>query len=313
MYGLIPDTGRLAAFLCLVLLSILQLVAKGVATALLAVTNGRWLVLYFVADHAVYLIQKVLRGDLVYYTPMPSAIEYPAGLLIRTLVKVIVDFSGTLHFRNPYELGGIYFSYNLVMSQLSMVTVTYLYNEFAKDDDVKRSRGFLRWFTGSVIVIWILTFTYFLTRVAHPDHRRTFWSTRTGWKKTEDNFRKYEGDDAMRLKIFTNSTRMWSHIKGEVMDWTKSNWERWSTEKPAWFTPLLISGVPDDFIPLQYLVKLGGARERRGSAAGSVHESLKAIDAAKDFCNDLTLSSDEFQEVEEATEKEAAEMEKGGA
>jgi hypothetical protein len=66
-----------------------------------------------------------------------------------------------------------------------------------------------------------------------------------------------------------------SGIKDDVKAWTMANWETWDREKPRWFTRSLIASVPDEFIPPRFLAKLGGARERRGSAVGSVRESVR--------------------------------------
>ena len=52
------------------------------------------------------------------------------------------------------------------------------------------------------------------------------------------------------------------------------SWETWDAHKPEWFTPGVIASIPDEFIPPRFLKKMGGARERRGSAAGSFREVI---------------------------------------
>jgi hypothetical protein len=70
---------------------------------------------------------------------------------------------------------------------------------------------------------------------------------------------------------------MWERdIGADVKAWTFENWATFVEEKPAWFTPLIIATVPDEYIPPQFLAGLGGAnRVRRGSAALSVRESMR--------------------------------------
>jgi hypothetical protein len=63
--GLIPDLGRGRAFFTVLVMSALQVIAKATATALLAVTKSRWLVGYIVGDHALHLIYRIARRDLV--------------------------------------------------------------------------------------------------------------------------------------------------------------------------------------------------------------------------------------------------------
>jgi hypothetical protein len=63
------------------------------------------------------------------------------------------------------------------------------------------------------------------------------------------------------------------------MEFTLRNWASWESDKPAWFTPLLKTTVPDEYIPKEFLASLGGAnRMRRGSAIGSVRESFRMIE-----------------------------------
>jgi hypothetical protein len=60
-------------------------------------------------------------------------------------------------------------------------------------------------------------------------------------------------------------------IGEEVKAWTAARWAMWKEERPPWFKAEL---VPDRFIPDGELQQLGDNRKRRGSAAGSIRESL---------------------------------------
>jgi hypothetical protein len=92
----------------------------------------------------------------------------------------------------------------------------------------------------------------------------------------EEEYRNAESDED-KFSIFTNQRLMWeSDIGGEVKTWTLANWARWEEEKPDWFTAEAKASAPDEYIPPQFLVGMGGVnRERRGSAAMSVKESLR--------------------------------------
>ena len=61
-------------------------------------------------------------------------------------------------------------------------------------------------------------------------------------------------------------------IGDEVKAWVAEGWGRWKEEKPAWFKPEL---VPDQFVPVQEMEQMGYNRQRGGSAAGSLKESLR--------------------------------------
>ena len=52
-----------------------------------------------------------------------------------------------------------------------------------------------------------------------------------------------------------------------------ANWERWESERPAWFNENFKANVPDDFIPrktLDALNKSNGGKRRRSSIGGLV-------------------------------------------
>ena len=91
------------------LVSALQVTAKVGATALLAITNGKWLVYYFVGDHTLHLLYRIARRDLV-LSPTPSipVVAYPFSTLILIIFKVLTDFTGCMNTRLPLIQGGSY-------------------------------------------------------------------------------------------------------------------------------------------------------------------------------------------------------------
>ena len=91
------------------LVSALQVTAKVGATALLAITNGKWLVYYFAGDHALHLLYRIARRDLV-LSQMPSfpAVAYPASTFALISCKILTDFTGCMNTRLPLMQGGSY-------------------------------------------------------------------------------------------------------------------------------------------------------------------------------------------------------------
>ncbi len=66
---------------------------------------------------------------------------------------------------------------------------------------------------------------------------------------------------------------LWREIRDEVKEYSLKNWQRWSTDKPAWFNDEFKALIPDDFMPKQVLEELekthgGKGRERRSSFGG---------------------------------------------
>ena len=120
----------------------------------------------------------------------------------------------------------------------------------------------------------LLTVGFLTLRVAAPKYRHTMWSTVTGRQLTQELFTKGERDEA-KILVFRKQRMLWEGDIGEdVKQWTMENWARWEEEMPEWFTPKVVSTVPDKYIPKARLEVLGYNRKRRGSASKSVRESL---------------------------------------
>lgn len=92
--GIIPDLDRGRAFVVIFVMCAFHIIAKAVATALLAVTSSFLLLGYIVADHALHWVYRITRADFVYFPPLPLAVSYTAGAVIRVITKVITDFTG---------------------------------------------------------------------------------------------------------------------------------------------------------------------------------------------------------------------------
>ena len=68
-----------------------QFLAKIMAIALLGAVSKTWVVAYLVGEMCLFLLYKLLRNDLIYYTPFQSYVGSIAfSLLSRIIVKVRV-------------------------------------------------------------------------------------------------------------------------------------------------------------------------------------------------------------------------------
>ncbi|GMI24966.1 hypothetical protein TeGR_g5962, partial [Tetraparma gracilis] len=271
--GIVPDLNRGSAFVVLFMMSALQVSAKAAAVALLAVTNGMWLLRYVIADHVLHFVYRVARNDVVAYVPMPPAASYVLALPFRVIWKSLNDFTGSFSLRLPMVLGGSYWLFNLAMSQVSVFVCVHLYLEHAPGDRTDKVAAGTLWAgAGGLVAGWLTTFSYFVFHIAVPKYRHTLWSWTSGRQMVHNFFLKGK-DDEERFSIFRRNLLLWeSDIGEEVKAWTAENWARWKEEHPPWFKP---ESVPDQFIPAADLQQLGHNRKRRGSAAGSVRESYR--------------------------------------
>ena len=116
-YGYIPDDHELRGrcFLLMTIISTLHSLSRSVGCALLAASHGKTMLVYFVGGEVLFfVVYKVVRGDFLYWVRVEGPLGVLLSLITRSIVKVVVDFSGCLHFRHPYELGGLAFSVSML-------------------------------------------------------------------------------------------------------------------------------------------------------------------------------------------------------
>ena len=120
-YGYIPDEGvaRPLLLVCMTLNSALLLMMRSFSAAMLMLVKKRYLAAYMAGDMALYLLQKVVRGDFHYWMPIEGAFGLFMSLLARVLVKTITDFTGVIQFRHPGEMGGMYWTANMFLALLA--------------------------------------------------------------------------------------------------------------------------------------------------------------------------------------------------
>ena len=193
-----------------------------------------------------------------------------------------------LQFRNAFDIGGLYFSANLLLSQVSVVACALLYHLYYEDDagdahlNLENSLGAtsanstaevaakltevqLKGSLGSLFTIFLISFTLFLLKIERK-YVWTFVSPETGHGKGKRLFKSGK-NDYERSQIFTNNKRQWASIRPQVAEWLDQNWDRWERDKPDWFNTLFIASVDDDIMPARVLARLkqeaeGGSRRR---------------------------------------------------
>jgi hypothetical protein len=149
------------AFAVIFMMSAFQVLAKAAAVALLAVTNGKWLLQYVVADHALHLFYRIARRDMVYSIAVPPGGSYAAAPLFRVMLKTVSDFTGSIMLRLPLILGGSYWLFNLAMSQASVFVCVHLYLEHAVGGGGDKIEAGTLWAGAAGLTAgWLMTFTY---------------------------------------------------------------------------------------------------------------------------------------------------------
>ncbi|GMH72172.1 hypothetical protein TrLO_g7137 [Triparma laevis f. longispina] len=96
-------------------------------------------VLIFIGfDMLIYLVLKAVRGDFRYWMPVDGLVGLALSLLVRVVVKFIVDFAGIFQFRHPNEVGGLYFTLNLFTPVIGLALVLNLMPAETFNEEFKR-------------------------------------------------------------------------------------------------------------------------------------------------------------------------------
>ncbi len=101
-------------FCVLLVVHLAQIFLRTATLSLLAATRGWLAAVYLVGDFVVMVAYKALRRDVLYWPPRSGV---PLSLLVRFCVKVFIDSTSCVHFRHPFDLGGLYYCLNVFLGQ----------------------------------------------------------------------------------------------------------------------------------------------------------------------------------------------------
>ena len=255
------------AFLFILILA--HVVERTAALTLLFVTGKGWLGGVLGTEMGVYLLYKALRSDFIVWVPGAG---YGGSLLYRVVGKLMLDFCGLPHLRNPFEAGGAYWLFSIWTNQVVCFMSVWAYSEHY-DGPGKLDRAVLFPTFGVLAGVWAAALVGFLLSIERT-YLSTFVSLETGREHAVSKFRTADGDDERRIDIFKTNELLWESIRGEVAAWCHANYDRWKAESPAWFTPGLIAKIPDDCIP-KYRIVYEPALVRR-------HKGVRGLDGDLD-------------------------------
>jgi hypothetical protein len=274
-YGYIPaePVAQAKMFLTMMVNSTLLIILKCLSAALIVIVGSEYYTWYLSLDLALYFLQKLIRNDVYYWPPVHGVGGVMFAVIGRSLPKIVADFTAIAQFRGPGELGGIYWTINLVVAVLIAFGSVPFYFAYANtEEDVK---GLDKWTTEAIMSAmcsaFILTFAYFVYQM-DPKYRRTFSVVETGCQWVQNYFLKGETDE-VRAEIVMCNYNMWKSIRPEVVEWFHENWGKWADEKPKWFTGAFKKRLDDDLLPkavLRALKEKYGEGGRRRSSLGEI-------------------------------------------
>jgi hypothetical protein len=289
-YGYVPDgPARSFTFVCMFVNGAVLLLMRSFVVSLLIIMDRRYFLWYSAADMGLYFAQKIFRRDFHYWAPVDGFLGVFVSFAWRFVNKVIVDFTGNVHFRGSAELGGLYWSFNMIVAVMSPFLVVKLYftNAAAKHIEVVVSEKAAWLIVGLLCSTWLTSSLCFL-KLMKKKYRKTFFSAESGNDWAMSFFLK--GDtDAKRVKPLRLNKNKWKKIQPEMKEFVLANWEKWEEEKPEFFSDAFKARVDDDWLSeaeLKRQVAEGGGQRRRSSlgqllgGVSSVRGSVRKASAA---------------------------------
>jgi len=265
-YGYIPDgnKARLKVFLLLFLITIAHVTSTSMGMAFLFTISPSSAYAYMAATTGVYMLYRACRGDLHYWIPLESKTGWTTSILIRVLVKVIVDFTGCIHFRHPKELGGLYYSLTLLQAQVGSAVFAKLYVDASEGDAEALAAEMVYAVVATASITWACSYSLLFAHIK-KGYAGTFIDTRSAGKYTVDVFNDPKASDHQKAEVTRNTRRYWRSIEDEVRKFLAEKWTAWEQEKPAWFTKAFIAKLHDDMLPERVLAERRRGGRRRSS------------------------------------------------
>jgi hypothetical protein len=255
-----------------------QVLSRTGTLALLVATQPWWAAVYVGGDFLVYVAYKAARRDFLYWLP---GFGVPLTLFCRFAGKVFTDSTACVHFRSPWNLGGLYYTLNTLLgqatprshvlrqldsrgcsihaaAQVAAFGSVALYTAYYAGE-AKLEASTLYIVVSALAATWAVSFCVLLLTMERK-YVKTFFAIQTGGEFIMNHFLDNAGNDELQVQIFSYNQELWRPIRPQAAAWLRSRFKTWKRDKPAWFTDTLRKSIPADMLP---------PRDARGS---SIHD-----------------------------------------
>jgi len=167
---------------------------------------------------------------------------------MRVGIKIVVDFTGCIHLRHPYELGGLYYSLTLRQAQVGSAVFAQLYVDASEGDAEALAAEMVYTVVATASVAWACSYSLFFAHIK-KGYAGTFIDTRRAIQYTLDNFNDPKASDHQKATVVAKTRRYWRSIEDEIHKFLAEKWTAWEQEKPKWFDKAWIAKIhrPDSF------------------------------------------------------------------
>jgi len=216
----------------------------------------------------LYYLWKIARREFP-ISPRNDSKRFKAivSTLTRIVYQIIAGFTGCLHFRHPFILGGFYYSMSMLWAQVFPFVALHLYNnsdglaDSTNDHDDLGEKVQLLLICS--FVFWLMLIVAFFCTI-DLSYIFTFFSIETGPTCVVRRFEEEGAKDFQKFDVIFDTNLDYSKpVHGEVKEWIAANIDRWRAEMPEWF---IVEIIPDEFLPKEVFEAEGGAKRRRRSS-----------------------------------------------
>ena len=155
----------------------------------------------------LYFVNKVLRQDFLYWTPVDGGLGIFIAVMTRTVIKILADWTALIHFRHPNEVGGAYFTASLGLTIVMGIVTAAQYQQ----EEGRFGEGFI--FISMLIGCIGMCLSYALLIIcSNKSHRKSFISRITSSEAIQNSF-KNQTEDEYKIYIFTYGRHKWEVSK----------------------------------------------------------------------------------------------------
>jgi len=265
-YGYIPDghKARLKVFLLMFLIMIAHVTSTSMGVAFLFTTSLSSAYAYMVASMGVYLLYRMCRRDFHYWAPVEGTAGWFVSIIMRVVLKIITDFTGCIHLRHPYELGGLYYSLTLLQAQVGSAVFAKLYVDASEGDAEALTAETIYTVVATASITWACSYSLFFAHIK-KGYAGSFIDTRSAIQFTVDSFNDPKASDHQKADVIGATRMYWRSIDDELCKLFAKKWTAWEQEKPEWFDKVWIAKLHDDMLPERVLVERRRGGRRRSS------------------------------------------------
>jgi hypothetical protein len=213
--------------------------------------DSKYAAIFVAANVLSFLVYRAFRGDLRYWFPIEGKRGFLFSIGARMMLKVAADFTGLMQARHPYELGGLYYTVNLLVTQIVTACVAKTYVD-QKWGDIRPTVVYS--VTGISFVVLVVSFVVLLLTM-EPKYRRTFLGADSAIDYTRNLFNEVGASDVQKARVVTNHSSYWKPLEDDIKVFFKERWSVWKHEKPGWFDSAFIAQIDDTLLPVERTAK----------------------------------------------------------